>query len=236
MCKPQSARILARKSVKKLFLSVLVRQFRTFPREGDCFCLHRGRSDAGRMRSTCRLLVQLLVCLATAHARSLRDISFIRKMRADGLPPVGAKYERTLTLPMLGRQVLELYITSRTTAQLVMEGAINLNEPVRYRSDGSGRLAFDLSAGTIQMLRRVRTSLREAEYLSSTDVAIVTVAPPVIPAIRIRMYRTDDSRASAAKESINSVAMSWAAKAASVWQATRWLGRRRKQDCESANA
>tara|TARA_B110001452_G_scaffold117823_1_gene97706 strand:+ start:2647 stop:3303 length:657 start_codon:yes stop_codon:yes gene_type:complete len=187
------------------------------------------------MRSTWRLFVQLL-CLATTHARSLSDISFIRKMRADGLPPVGAKYERTLTLPMLGRQVLELYITSRTTAQLVMEGAINLNEQVQYRSDGSGRLAFDLSAGTVQMLRRVRTSLREAEYLSSTDIAIVTVAPPVIPAIRIRMYRTDDSRASSVKASMNTIATSWAAKAAGVWKATRWLGRRRKLDCDSGNA
>lgn len=176
-----------------------------------------------------------LLCLGTAHTRSLSDVSFIRKMRADGLPPVGAKYERTLTLPLLGQQVLELYITSRTTAQLVMEGAINLNEPVQYRSDGSGRLAFDLSAGTIQMLRRVRTSLREAEYLSTTDVAIVTVAPPMVPALRIRMYRTEDSRGAAVKASVNAVAISWAAKVAGLWKATQWLGRRRKPGFETAN-
>lgn len=126
--------------------------------------------------------------------RFLDDISFIRKMRSSGLPPVGAKYERTLTLPVLGRQVLELYITNSSTAQLVLEGAINLNEPVHYYPDGKGGLAFDLSGPTIKMLRRVRTSLREAEYVAHSDTAIVTVAPPVIPALRIRLHRCERRR------------------------------------------
>ena len=33
-------------------------------------------------------------------------------------------------------------------------------------------------------------TLRDAEYDTGSDSAIVTVAPPVIPAIRIRLHRT----------------------------------------------
>lgn len=105
------------------------------------------------------------------------------------MPPVGAVYTRTLTLPVLGHQMLELSIINRTTAMLVMQGALNLNEPVLYRADGEGKLAFTLTDSTVRLLRRVRTSLQEAEYDRTSDSAYVTVSPPVVPAIRIRLDR-----------------------------------------------
>ena len=135
-----------------------------------------------------RLLLLLLIAVS-GRALQLGDLTLPRRCKGT-MPPVGAVYTRTLTLPVLGHQVLELSIINRTTAMLVMQGALNLNEPVLYRADGEGKLAFTLTDSTIRLLRRVRTSLQEAEYDRTSDSAYVTVSPPVIPAIRIRLDRT----------------------------------------------
>ena len=135
------------------------------------------------------LLLGLLLIAVSASALRLVDPSPPRRCKGT-LPPVGAVYTRTLTLPVLGHQVLELSIINGTTAMLVMQGALSLNEPVLYRADGEGKMAFTLSDSTVRLLRRVRTSLQEAEYDRTSDSAYVTVSPPVIPAIRIRLDRT----------------------------------------------
>jgi hypothetical protein len=136
-----------------------------------------------------RPLSVLLLLQLTVSGLQLGEFTLARKCKGH-LPPVGAVYKRELALPVLGHQVLELSIINSTTAMLQMQGAINMKEPVLYRDDGKGRLDFTLNAATIRMLRRVRTSLRDAEYDTGSDSAIVTVAPPVIPAIRIRLHRT----------------------------------------------
>ena len=135
------------------------------------------------------LLRLLLIAVVSGRALQLGDLPLQRRCKGT-MPPVGAVYTRTLTLPVLGNQMLNLSIINRTTAMLVMQGALNLNEPVLYRADGAGKLAFTLSDSTVRLLRRVRTSLQEAEYDRTTDSAYVTVSPPIIPAIRIRLDRT----------------------------------------------
>ena len=133
-------------------------------------------------------LLGLLLIAVSVRALQLGDLPLPRKCKGT-MPPVGAVYTRTLSLPMLGHQVLELSIINSTTAMLVMQGALNLNEPVLYRADGEGKMAFTLTDSTVRLLRRVHTSLREAEYDRTSDTAVVTVSPPVIPAIRIRLHR-----------------------------------------------
>jgi hypothetical protein len=79
---------------------------------------------------------------------------------------------------------------------LDMSGVTNLLGGIQsVCSMGSGPLSAVLgdleqlrSRGAI--MRRVRTSLQEAEYDRTSDSAYVTVSPPVIPAIRIRLDRT----------------------------------------------
>jgi len=79
------------------------------------------------------MLLRLLLLLIAVSGRALQlgDLTLPRRCKGT-MPPVGAVYTRTLTLPVLGHQVLELSIINRTTVMLVMQGGLNLNEPVLY--------------------------------------------------------------------------------------------------------
>mmetsp|Transcript_224 Transcript_224/g.505 ORF Transcript_224/g.505 Transcript_224/m.505 type:complete len:160 (+) Transcript_224:67-546(+) len=134
------------------------------------------------------MLLGLLYVAVSVSGLQLGDLTLPKKCKGT-VPPVGAVYTRTLTLPLLGHQVLELSIINGTTAMLMMQGALNLHEPVLYRADGEGKMVFTLTDPTVRLLRRVRTSLRDAEYDRASDTAIVTVSPPVIAPIRIRLNR-----------------------------------------------
>lgn len=105
-------------------------------------------------------------------------------------PPVGAVYERNLTLPVLGKQRVRLRIDSRTRATLDLEGALALRAPVQYRLDDSGYFEFVLDAPTRALLKRVRTSLGAAGYDAVADTAHVTVHPPLPFPVVLRMARS----------------------------------------------
>lgn len=77
-------------------------------------------------------------------------------------PPIGAHYTRTLALPVIGQQTVELSILSGSVARLCMKGAISLDEPVKYFPSQDGGLGFSLSDATHALLKRMRTSLRSA--------------------------------------------------------------------------
>jgi hypothetical protein len=77
-------------------------------------------------------------------------------------PPIGAHYTRTLALPVIGQQTVELSILTGSVARLCMKGAISLDEPVRYFPSQDGGLGFSISDGTHALLKRMRTSLRSA--------------------------------------------------------------------------
>ena len=107
-------------------------------------------------------------------------------------PPVGARYLRTLHLPVIGKQTLQLDILGATEARLLLAGALNLDEPVEYTvCQETGALDFRLTDNTHRILRRFRTSLRAAAFDPVEDEAFVTVAPPVVPAIKIKLNRVE---------------------------------------------
>ena len=52
-------------------------------------------------------------------------------------------------------------------------------------------MSFTLTDSTVRLLRRVHTSLGDAEYDGNSDTLIVRVSPPVVPSVRIRLHRID---------------------------------------------
>ena len=82
-----------------------------------------------------------------------------------------------------------LNILSAARAKLVMSGALTLEDTVDYEVDAAGALSFTLSAPTIALLKRMRTSLSAAGYTSIDDKAWFTISPPLVPAIRIQLDR-----------------------------------------------
>ncbi|KAG8465307.1 hypothetical protein KFE25_002614 [Diacronema lutheri] len=107
-----------------------------------------------------------------------------------GLPPVGAVYARSLTLPVIGMQTVRLAIEGERCARLVLTGALSLDEPLEYGIDRhSGAFTFELGAGTLRLLRGMGVSLTAADYTPAGDTASVTIKPPAIGPIRIELSR-----------------------------------------------
>ena len=87
---------------------------------------------------------------------------------------------------------MRLSIVSPRRATIELSGALDLRpEPLAYRAslDGGGRFEFNLGPNARALLRRMRTSLRAAEYDAGEDRAYVTVKPPMIPALHIGLKR-----------------------------------------------
>ena len=99
-------------------------------------------------------------------------------------PPVGATYERNLTLPLLGAQRVVLRVASRTHVDLRLRGALALDDrvAVSFAHDDATTTALTLHPGarTRRLLRRARTSLGAARYDARTDTASVVVHPPAL--------------------------------------------------------
>lgn len=119
--------------------------------------------------------------------------SLLAVVSATKLPPIGAVYERTLALPVIGSQTLRLSILDSRRANITLAGALSLDDELKYGLDRrTGKLLFTLSEQTVSLLRRYRVGLNEAEYTDGIDEAYVTIAPPLIPPIRIRLDRALD--------------------------------------------
>ena len=95
-------------------------------------------------------------------------------------PPVGACYEHTLWLPMLGTQTIRLTVETARTMRLLLQGVISLDDTVAYGSGAAaGKLDITFSAPTKRMLRRFGTSFHGADYVSQGDRATFLVKPPL---------------------------------------------------------
>ena len=75
-----------------------------------------------------------------------------------------------------------------------------LNEPATYVeecADGSGvvDLHMQFNAPTVDLLRRWRTRIEATRWHREGDYATLVVAPPLVPPIRIKMWRTKPSDA-----------------------------------------
>lgn len=105
-------------------------------------------------------------------------------------PPIGAKYESRLRVPVIGTQIFSLHIRSMTQAHLTVAGRLDVNERVQYSFDkSSGKLNFTLSEHLKSKLRRYLTQLQEVGYDSRTDTPYVKVLPPLPAAIKIMLKR-----------------------------------------------
>ena len=96
---------------------------------------------------------------------------------------------RTVKLPVVGQQTVELSIISRTLARLQLRGRLNIDQTVEYTMDQSGQLSFHLTEATQRLLRRFRTRLAEAGYDAKTDTSWVVVFPPLPFSVNIRLNR-----------------------------------------------
>jgi len=107
--------------------------------------------------------------------------------------PLGATYKQTMKFPVLGHQAFSIQILSDTTARLMIHGMMTIDEVVAYQVDAAGKLIFALSSSTQRTLRKFKTKLLEAGYDPATDTPYVKVAPYILPALKIRMRRFQDS-------------------------------------------
>lgn len=99
-----------------------------------------------------------------------------------------------MRFPVIGQQSFKLTIMSESMAHIHLFGALALEEPTAYFVDDNGSMAFELSDATHQLLRRVRTKIVSAEY-HEDDTAELLVAPPVFPAMRVRLARVGNDPA-----------------------------------------
>lgn len=106
-------------------------------------------------------------------------------------PPIGAKYECMIHLPVIGKQLFSLHILSHTRAHLIVDGMLVLDEAVPYTADAEGRLAFSLSEYAEKKLKRFRTNLQEVGYNAATDTPYVKVAPPLPTVVTLFLIRKD---------------------------------------------
>jgi hypothetical protein len=103
--------------------------------------------------------------------------------------PIGARYYRSVSFPVLGRQAFQIHVLSDATARLQITGMLAIDEIIPYSTDLAGRLSFTLSEKTKEILRKFKTKLLEAGYDPRTDEPYFKVAPYVLPALKIRMGR-----------------------------------------------
>lgn len=144
------------------------------------------------MRSIFLVIISLVAGLHTTVAAA----AFLsEKVASDTMPrsrmgpPIGAKYESIIRLPVIGKQVFSLHILSDTRAHLLVAGMLVLDEAVPYTVDAEGRLAFVLSEYALKKMRRFRTKLQEVGYNVATDTPYVKVAPPLPRAVTLFLKR-----------------------------------------------
>lgn len=135
-------------------------------------------------------MIRPLACTdaQTEKARSLKTGCCLRGAR------VGAVYEGGMHFPVIGQQSFKLTIISESMARIRLHGALALEEPTAYFVDANGSMGFELNEATHQLLQRVRTKIVSAEY-HEDDTADILVAPPVFPAMRVRLTRVGEDPA-----------------------------------------
>lgn len=106
-------------------------------------------------------------------------------------PPVNAQYELKISIRVIGQQSFKLRILSETRAELIIDGMLKLRDEINFMTDpATGQLSFSLSKKTLSILKRFRTSLRHANYCSTTDIPVVIVRPPLPFDITLKLKST----------------------------------------------
>jgi hypothetical protein len=141
------------------------------------------------MRSFWFIFSILAAIYATTDAAAFVSEKAVELPKRRTGPPIGAKYESIIRLPVIGKQVFSLHILSDTRAHLIVAGMLVLDESVSYTVDSDGRLAFVLSDYALKKMRRFRTKLKEVGYNIATDTPYVKVAPPLPRAVTLVLKR-----------------------------------------------
>jgi hypothetical protein len=108
-------------------------------------------------------------------------------------PPIGATYEKAIGIPVLGRQTFSLHIISDTTAHLLVQGMLVLDEILDYTFTATGCLQCSLSENAIRRMRQVRASLKEVGYDGDTDTPYVKVSTPLPMPVKIHLKRKNNA-------------------------------------------
>ena len=130
-----------------------------------------------------------LVTLASLIQQGVQGAAFIDSHRP---PPIGATYEKSVRIPVLGKQVFSLHILSDNTAHLLVKGMLFLDELVTYTVTKRGCLNCNLSEHAILTMRKVRASLKEVGYDRDTDTPYVKVSTPLPVPVKIHLKRKSD--------------------------------------------
>lgn len=109
-------------------------------------------------------------------------------------PPIGASYQKTVGIPVLGKQTFSLCILTDNTAHLLVQGKmLSLNEIVPYTMNhDNGCLNCELSDHAIATMRKVRASLKEVGYDCTTDTPYVKVSTPLPMPVKIHLKRREE--------------------------------------------
>ena len=111
------------------------------------------------------------------------------------LPPKGAMFVGTMNMPVIGRQTFALRVLGKNSAQIILIGRLALDEPATFSAEtdaetGRTRMDIDFNPRTLELLSNWRTRITRVEYDAAEDVATITISPPLIPSIRVKLRRT----------------------------------------------
>lgn len=130
---------------------------------------------------------------------------------AKNLPPKGAIYVGVMNMPVIGRQTFALRILGRNSAQIILIGRLNLDEPATFQAeplsdDSSGssssstggssvgkgvvNMLIDFNRPTLELLGNWKTRITRCTYDADEDYATITISPPLVPSIRVKLRRT----------------------------------------------
>ena len=143
--------------------------------------------SAVQMKNFTFLLLAILASLAQQHHANAAAF-----LVDSGRPPIGATYEKSVGIPVLGRQIFSLHILSDNTAHLLVRGMLFLDELVTYTVTKRGCLKCNLSDNAIATMRKVRASLKEVGYDRNTDTPYVKVSTPLPMPVKIYLTRKMD--------------------------------------------
>ena len=130
----------------------------------------------------------LIITLASFFYQEVHAAAFLDSHR----PPIGATYEKSIGIPVLGKQIFSLHILSDNTAHLLVKGMLFLDELVTYTVTKRGCLNCNLSENAISTMRKVRASLKEVGYDGDTDTPYVKVSTPLPLPVKIHLKRKVD--------------------------------------------
>ena len=105
-------------------------------------------------------------------------------------PQVGARYNLTTKIPVIGVQTFQLRILREDVAELMINGVLRIKDTIHYKVDQqSGELSFDLSERTNMILKKFRTKLLKATYCPKRDRPSIIVRPPLPMNLSLHLKR-----------------------------------------------